>query len=371
MIYLDSAATTLQKPPEVERAVVNAIRSFSSPGRGDHAAALAAAEAVFEVRKVAAAYFSMKETSRVIFTSNATHALNIAIKGFTYPGDEVVVSCLEHNAVMRPLFSGGRRIRIAEFASEEPAHAAEAFERAITRRTKCVICTLVSNVFGCILPCAKIGRICKAKGIIFIVDASQAAGCLPICPEELHADAICMPGHKGLYGPQGTGLLLLPGDRFPRTLMEGGTGSSSSDYRQPDLLPDRYESGTHNVPGIVGLGEGIRYVQRRGETRILYEERLLIEQLIRSVRKRFYMPGRGDPLSHIGLLALQPHNCSCEDAAAFLARKGIAVRSGFCCAPLAHRSQRIFEKGILRISVSDFNTAEEIEAAAAALNELS
>ena len=253
MIYLDSAATTLQKPPEVARASAWAIGHLASPGRGGHRPAMAAADAAFACREEAAALFDVPEPERVVFTFNATHGLNLAIKSLVRPGDTVVVSGYEHNAVTRPLRAiPGVTVRVADSPLFDRAAALEAFRRALTPEVRAAVCTHVSNVFGFILPIEDIAALCRSRGIPLIVDASQSAGCLPISLRQLGAAFIAMPGHKGLYGPQGTGLLLCGGAAEP--LLEGGTGSVSLRQEMPDFLPDRLEAGTHNIAGIAGLG---------------------------------------------------------------------------------------------------------------------
>lgn len=369
MVYLDSAATTYQKPPEVIQAVLDAMQCAASPGRGSYPGAENAGEIVFSARKAAKKLFDLSDERHVIFTKNATEALNIAIQGYSNPGDEVIVSCLEHNAVIRPLETGRRKWRIAYFPAEYPEFAVAAFKQLITRRTRLVVCTLVSNVFGCVLPCAEIGGICRLYNIPFVVDASQGAGCIGFSPERLYADAVCMPGHKGLYGPQGTGMLLLSGRTIPRSLIQGGTGTVSAEYRQPVDLPEYFESGTPNVPGINGLTEGMRFVLKHTPDAILKHERKLINRLIEEVRDAFFMPGLADGSVRAGVLALVPKRGSVEEIEMRLIRAGICTRSGLQCAPLAHRSQGTFGTGVIRISTSLFNTEEEIDFVAGILTE--
>lgn len=369
MIYLDAAATTLQKPDEVALAIADAVRTCASPGRGSHAAALRAAERVHAVRALAAETFGAS-THNVIFTHSATEALNIAILGLTKPGDTVVTSSLEHNAVMRPLYEGRRRVRTVRCPPACPQTCPEGFSRALRGRVRLCVCTAASNVFGTILPVADIARICTQRGIPLVVDASQAAGVIPLSISALGAAALCTAGHKGLYGPQGTGLLILSDLCRPRPLVFGGTGSFSAHLSQPDELPDRYESGTHNVPGILGLGEGLRYVRKRGEADILRGEQELIEHLCSRLSDSWEIHGRGKANDHTGVLALTHRSLSCEDVAQRLSGRGIAVRAGLCCAPMAHRTAGTLSRGVVRISVSDLNTAEEVRLAACALEEI-
>ena len=224
MIYLDSGATTLQKPPAVALAVQSAMRRMATPGRGGHAPAMRAADAVYDCRCLAGALFGA-QPEQVVFTMNATHALNLAIKTLVRPGGRAVISGFEHNAVLRPLHHTGAKIAVAGRRLFDPADTLAAFDRAITPDTSAVVCTHVSNVFGYILPVEEIAAMCRVRGVPFMLDASQSAGLLPVSLAELGADFVCMPGHKALYGPQGTGLLLCA--RTPDTLLEGGSGSAS------------------------------------------------------------------------------------------------------------------------------------------------
>ncbi|MBR3692281.1 MAG: aminotransferase class V-fold PLP-dependent enzyme [Clostridia bacterium] len=368
MIYLDCAATTFQKPPAVMEAIRRASEMCASPGRGGYGLSLAADELLFKTRGLAKEMFSLSDEKYCIFTKSATEALNIAIKGFTQPEDEVVISCLEHNAVVRPLASGGRRIKIANFPPECPEDAVIALERSITRRTRLCVCTAVSNVFGTMLPIREIGEICRRRGIPFVVDAAQAAGILELSVERIGADALCIPGHKGLYGPAGTGLLLLSGERIPRTLIEGGTGSHSASERQPQHLPDAFEAGTQNIWGIAGLCAGIEFVKSHPKGEILSAEQALCRRILDNLPAGYTAPGRGRDENQTGVLALLPVFAGCEEVAEFLSDAGICVRAGLCCAPLAHRAAHTFETGVLRISPGIFNTAADADALLRALS---
>lgn len=362
MIYLDSAATTLQKPPTVRRAVYSAMERMASPGRGGHKPAMLAAEAAFQCRQAAAEMFHIEDPENVVFTLNATHALNLAIKSVVKPGDTVVVSGYEHNAVTRPLAALGCRIKVACGALFDQQAVLAAFEEQITEEVSCVVCTHVSNVFGFILPVGDIARLCRERGIPLILDASQSAGALPVHMDELGCAFIGMPGHKGLYGPQGTGLLLCGEGRETVTLMEGGTGSLSVRQEMPDFLPDRLEAGTHNVPGIAGLLEGIRFVNSRGVEAILHRERMLARQAAQGLSA---IPGvtvyaAKDPLVQAGVLSFQMEKLDCEDVGERLGQRDIAVRAGLHCAPYAHKSAGTEERGTVRVSFSDFNMPNEV-----------
>lgn len=362
MIYLDSAATTLQKPPEVARATAWAINHLASPGRGGHPAAMTAADTAFACRQAAAELFHFSDPERVVFTLNATHGLNIAIKTLVKPGSTVVVSGYEHNAVTRPLHViPNVTVRVAESPLFDQRAAVEAFRRAITPEVSAVICCHVSNVFGFILPVEDIARLCRERRVPLIVDASQSAGCVPVDMEALGAAFIAMPGHKGLYGPQGTGLLLC-GDTTPQTLLEGGTGSASLVQTMPDFLPDRLEAGTHNVAGIAGLLAGLRFVKRRGVENIGRQEGGLIRRFGAELEQ---IPGvtvfhARDPHAQAGVLSFQMEGMDCEELGEWLGQRGIAVRAGLHCAPLAHKTAGTLERGTVRVSVSAFSQPQEL-----------
>lgn len=362
MVYLDSAATTLQKPPAVRRAMLSAMERMASPGRGGHKPAMMAAETAFRCREAAAGLFHVEDPENVIFTLNATHALNLAIKSVVKPGDTVVVSGYEHNAVTRPLEAMGCHIRVARSPLFDRETIRKAFEEQITGNVSCVICTHVSNVFGFVLPVEEIAALCRSKEIPMILDASQSAGTLPVHMDELGCAFIGMPGHKGLYGPQGTGILLCGEGQNTVPLLEGGTGSLSARQEMPDFLPDRLEAGTHNIPGIAGLLEGIRFVQSRGEEEILRRERTLTRQTARALAA---IPGltlyaASEPEAQTGVLSFQLAELDCEEVGERLGQRGIAVRAGLHCAPYAHESAGTKEKGTVRVSFSDFNTPNEV-----------
>ncbi len=363
MIYLDSAATTLQKPAAVPRAVQTALRSMASPGRGGHEPAMLAAETAFACREKAAALFGVDQPDRVVLTFNATHALNIAIKSLVRPGSTVLISGYEHNAVTRPLAAlKNVKVRVAQAPLFRPDLLLRRFEELMTDEVAAVICVHVSNVFGYVLPIPELAALCRARKKPLIVDASQSAGCLPVSLGEWDAAFVAMPGHKGLYGPQGTGLLLCGGGAV-RTLIEGGTGSASAQQEMPDVLPDRLEAGTHNIPGVAGLLEGLRFVERRGTQTILEHERRLALRAAQGLERIpgvevFFAPGL---LNQAGVVAFRTRSGDCEALAAALGERGIAVRAGLHCAPLAHRTAGTFDTGAVRISFSAFNQLREVD----------
>ncbi len=361
MIYLDSAATTLQKPAAVAAASARAINNLASPGRGGHQPAMAAAETAFACREAAARLFHVDDPERVVFTFNATHGLNIAIKTLAWPGSRVVISGYEHNAVTRPLHALGADIRVARSPLFDQEAALAAFGRELDRGADLAVCTHVSNVFGFILPIEGIAGLCRERGVPLIVDASQSAGAIPLDFAALGAAFIAMPGHKGLYGPQGTGLLLCGADPLP--LLEGGTGSESKRQSMPDFLPDRLEAGTHNIAGIAGLLEGLHFLERRGVEKIAAREATLIRRLGEGLCAA---PGAevflsGDQTDQAGVLSFRLRSRDCEEVGEELGRQGFALRAGLHCAPLAHETAGTLETGTLRASVSAFNTDREME----------
>lgn len=360
MIYLDSAATTLQKPRSVPAAVAYAVDHMTTPGRGEHSASRQAAGKMLALRTLAAKLFEAPSPESVVLTMNATHALNLAIRTIVKPGDTVVISGYEHNAVTRPLHAiGDVTVRIVNGAPFRPDQMEEGFRKAIDGSVSAVICTHVSNVFGYVLPVDAIAEICRKQGIPLIVDASQSAGILPVRLASWGAAFVAMPGHKGLYGPQGTGLLLCGDGYLPDPLLYGGTGSLSRQQEMPDFLPDRLEAGTQNVHGAAGLLEGLRFVSGFREGLISQHEGRLMSMLADGLRKKaayhVFHPG-----SDVSVLSVVPLSEPPEELAEKLAERGVATRAGLHCAPLAHLSAGTDRTGTLRFSASVFNTENEI-----------
>lgn len=360
MIYFDSAATSLQKPPAVCQAACRAIRSQSSPGRGGHITAMRAANSVYECRAKLDSFFNVGDPEKVIFTSCATHALNIAIKTLVSPGDTVVITGYEHNAVTRPLRAFGANIRVAESPLFEPEMALEAFRRLLPG-AQCAVCTHVSNVFGFIFPIEEIAELCRRQGVPLIIDASQSAGTLPVDFSSLKVSFAAMPGHKGLLGPQGTGVLLCASTADP--IIFGGTGSASIPEDMPGFLPDRLEAGTHNVPGISGLSRGVSFLQTCPQGMILRHERELMHRFIERISAvpdlKIY--AAGNPETQTGVLSLVSQRLPCDVLAERLGQRGICVRAGMHCAPLAHKTAGTIEGGTVRFSFSPFNTQAEVD----------
>ena len=360
MIYLDSAATTLEKPGAVPRASAWAMTHLASPGRGGHAPGMRAAELMYQLREQAGRMFHVNDPEQVVLTSNATHGLNIAIRSLVGPGGTAVISGYEHNAVTRPLYAiPGVKVKEAAGPLFDPEGVYAAFEREVTSDVDAVICNHVSNVFGFIQPVGRIAQLCKERGVPLIVDASQSAGMLSVDMESWGAAFIAMPGHKGLYGPQGTGLLLCGGQVQP--LLYGGTGSLSAQQEMPDFLPDRLEAGTQNVHGAAGLLEGILFVRSTGLEKIRHKESEVIRALSEGLRDREDFRVFSDPQGESSVLSILPLRTPPETLAGRLAEQEVAVRAGLHCAPLAHRTVGTEETGTLRFSASAFNTPEEAE----------
>lgn len=355
MAYFDNAATTLEKPPEVLLAVQRALQSMTGVGRGGYRQADLAAEKVFECRELAGKLFGA-EPEQVSFTMNGTHALNIAIRTLIPRGGRVVISGFEHNAVVRPLSALHAKVTIAGRKLYDRNDLLSAFDRVIRQGLDAVICTQVSNVFGWRLPVEEIGALCKMRGVPFIVDCAQSAGSVQVTLESTHAAFLAMPGHKGLYGPQGTGMLIC--GRKPKPLIFGGTGSQSMSPYMPTDMPDRIEAGTHNVPGICGLAEGLRFVLSKTPERIGADEAELARYFYDGLRMEGkYRIFYGE--DQTGTVSLQHRDLDCELFASFLAEREIAVRAGLHCAPLAHRSAGTLEKGTVRFSFSAFHTRDD------------
>ena len=395
MIYLDSAATTYQKPPAVFRAVRGAMASMTSPGRGTYGPAARASRTLLACREEAAALFQVGQPERVVLTFNATHGLNIAVHSLVKPGATVLLSGYEHNAVTRPLASiADVRLRVVRAPLFCPNLFLEELERRLTPEVDVVICTHVSNVFGYVLPVEEVAALCRRRQVPLIVDASQSAGVLPVRMEDWGAAFVAMPGHKGLYGPQGTGLLLCQAGGEP--LIAGGTGSLSRQPEMPDFLPDRLEAGTHNVPGVAGLLEGLRFLRRRGIHSLFCHEAALVRQAaegvagllegLRFLRRRgihslfcheaalvrqaaeglaqlprVQVYSAGEKGCQSGVLSFRVAGRDPGWVAEELGQRGIAVRAGLHCAPLAHATGGTEATGTVRVSFSAFNTGQEVE----------
>lgn len=345
MIYLDNGATTLHKPQAVRAAVNRALLRCANPGRGGYPAAMEAAESVFRCRSLAGEMFDCPP-ERVVFTMNCTHGLNMAIRTLVRPGDRVVISGFEHNAVTRPLHALGARVTVAGRKLFSWEDTLADFDRALSEKPVAAIFTHVSNVFGYVLPVEQLAELCRLHGVPFLVDAAQSAGSRPVSLKKWGAEFIAMPGHKGLLGPQGTGLLLC--GRDPEPLMQGGTGSLSIQQNMPDFLPDRGEAGTVNVPGICGLSAGMAHVRHVGLQAIAAREEREAERAAQGLAGLGLRVFAGP--HQAGVLSFLPPDGDCETAAERFAARGVALRAGVHCAPTAHESAGTLETGTVRAS---------------------
>ena len=355
MIYLDNSATSFPKPDVVKQAMGLALDRCANPSRGGHAAAMAADRAVFRCRETAAELFDC-QPEQVVFTSGCTHGLNMAIRTLVKPCDRVLISGFEHNAVTRPLHRLDAQISVAGRRLFCPEDTLEGFDRALRSGVSVAVFTHVSNVFGYVLPVEEMSRLCRHYGVPFIIDAAQSAGVLPVQLRALGADFIAIPGHKGLLGPQGVGMLLC--GSVPEPLICGGTGSSSALQEMPGELPERAEAGTLNVPGIVGLHAGMRRVRALGPDRIARKEKELMGLCAEGLRELGYHVFSGEEqtgvVSFVGVE-------DCEVIAGALAAKGIAVRAGLHCAPLAHESAGTLATGTVRVSFGPGNSRAQVQ----------
>lgn len=367
MIYFDNAATTGVKPIEVQNAVQKALKEYSvNPGRGGYDASVKCSEMIYNTRRKISDFFNANAPERVIFTPNCTTALNTVIKGICRHKDHIVTSSLEHNAVARPLYKlerAGADIDYAEVIFGDRDATVRSFERLIRPDTRLVICTHASNVTGEVLPIREIGKICAERGVPFAVDAAQTAGILNIDMLDMKIDYLCIAPHKGLYAPMGTGVLIALGN-IPDTLTEGGTGSMSISYEQPEDYPERFESGTLNVPGIIGVSAGLDFVIKHKRENIYRHEleilRYIYDRLnsIKGVQLYTKRPEYGD---FVPTLSFNIRGKESTSVASMLTENGIATRAGLHCAPMAHRRIGTIDSGTVRICLSSFNNLKEAD----------
>lgn len=363
MIYLDNAATTGKKPETVIGAVAKSLKEYSAnPGRSGHKLSVKTADAVYRAREKTADFFGATGPEKVIFTLNCTHAINYVLKGILKKGDHIIVSSMEHNAVMRPLINTGISYDIANVSLYDDLETVKNFENKIRPNTRMIFCTGASNVFGKMLPVADIGKLCRKRGILFGVDAAQISGIMPIDMQQMNIDFLCVAPHKGLYAPMGCGILISE-KNIPNTLIQGGTGTNSRELIQPEFSPERYESGTINVPVIIGTSAAIDYVKNIGINKIYRHEMSLIKKLYSVLKEDknviLYTP---EPMlgSYAPVLSFNYRGVDSISFSEKLSDYGIAVRGGLHCAPIAHEYMGTIEKGTVRVSPAAFNTPQEI-----------
>ena len=390
-IYLDNASTTFPKPREVADAVYQYMTGVGSNiGRGGYTSAYAAEEAVFVARQLLCDFFGGEDAKNVVFTKNVTEALNVIIRGLLQPGDHVLVSAMEHNAVMRPLQLIGRELEPGEQApaaeisfsripcDKEGNLQLEALPKLVQQRTKAVLMTHASNVCGTLLPLARVGEFCQDKGLLLLVDSAQSAGVFPINMQQLHMDALAFTGHKGLLGPQGIGGFVLREHMVKRLapFIVGGTGSLSHTEKTPRFMPDKFEAGTLNLPGIMGLAAGVRWLNQRGLASLRAHELALTKQLLTGLldleqQGMLRIVGRRDIVQRTSVVSIAATKQDLAVVAHRLNEEyGIATRVGLHCAPNAHKTLQTYPTGTLRFSMGWHNNEEDIDAALKALREV-
>ena len=371
-IYFDNAATTFPKPDCVLEAVYEYMKNNGmNVGRGAYSAAFLAAGAVYETRERLCRLFNFDKPSNVVFTANVTEALNIVIKGFLKEGDHVLVSSLEHNSVMRPLNQLVKKgVTFDRFECDNKGRLI-IDESLIKENTKAVIMTHASNVFGTVMPFEEVGAVCKKHGLKFIADCAQSGGSLDVDMKKMNIDALCFTGHKGLFGPQGIGGFIITDEMadLVEPVISGGTGSVSDSEEIPAFLPDKFEAGTLNIPGIVGLGAGLKFIEETGIENIRKKEMELTEKFIDGVRDidGFEVVGIDGIEGRTAVVSLKSKYDTAECAFNLDREAGIMTRVGMHCAPNAHKVMGTFPEGTIRFSFGYFNTIEEIEYALDAL----
>ena len=365
MIYFDNAATGGKKPEGVRLAVNRALQEFSvNAGRGSYKESQRAAEEIYSCRKKLKKMFGCDDETQVVFCSGCTAAINYTLKGCLNKGDHLIVSSMEHNAVARPalaLKKTGVEVDVAEVIFSDDEATVRSFENIIKPNTKMIFCTHASNVNGQLLPISALGALCHKRGILFGVDAAQSGGVLPIDMQKMHIDFLCLAPHKGLMAPMGIGVLIAR-KPIPKTILEGGTGTESLRLTQPEALPERLESGTVNLPGIMGLSAGIDFINRRGTDALFLHEMEVHRALYKGISElsgsQIYSPNPFKSLC-LPVLAFNIADATSEKTASYLAEYNVAVRAGLHCAPLAHNRLGTIDNGAVRLSSGWFNTTNE------------
>lgn len=388
MIYMDNAATTFPKPPETEEAMLEAIHTLGNAGRGAHSASLSASRLLFETRAQLAQLFHAEDPSCIAFTQNTTQGLNTAIDGLFKPGDHVITTACEHNSVLRPLYrmqAKGMEVTILP-ADRKGRIDYNELEKVLQPNTRAVITTHASNVTGNVTDLKKVSAFTRRHNLLFIVDAAQTAGVLPIDVQRMYIDVLCFPGHKGLYGPQGTGGIYVRRELRVRPLMVGGSGVHSFDREHPGEMPTALEAGTMNGHGIAGLSGGLEFLKKTGLENIRLHEEHLARRFYEKIRR---IPGvtlygdfssyedkkecrdRAENPGRVATIALNLADLSSAEAADLLsADYGIEVLAGAHCAPLMHEALGTKKRGAVRFSFSWFTTEEEIDLAAQAIQSI-
>jgi len=368
MIYFDNAATSFPKPNKVFEEMLKCMKEYcANPGRGGHKMSIASGMAVLEAREVISDFFNCQNPMQICFTKNATEGLNYALHGLLEAGDHVITSPMEHNSVIRPLktIELEKNISITILKGNEYGEIdIDDFNKAINAKTKLAVFTLSSNVNGIVMPFKEIGKICREKGILFLLDGSQGAGCINIDVKDASIDLLALPGHKGLMGPQGTGILYMREGIKLKPVIQGGTGSNSEYILQPEIIPDALESGTLNTPGIVGLKTGIKYINEVGIENIKIQKNRLVECFYEGVKdiQGIKLYSEKDSLKNSGIVALNIDGMDSTELSYILDKKyEIETRAGLHCSPIAHATLGTMKTGVVRFSFSCFNEIQEIE----------
>lgn len=375
VVYLDNAATSFPKPKKVIEEMARFMEEYcANPGRSGHFMAVKTSSKVMEVRERICEFFNLKSPFQVCFTKNATEALNIAIRGLLKPGDHVITTSMEHNSVIRPLKTLERDIGIEITILKGGKYGeinANILENVIKLNTKLVAVTLSSNVNGTILPIKELGKIARKHNKVYLVDASQGAGILPVDMEEMNIDLLAFPGHKGLLGPQGTGALCVGNNIRLEPLMQGGTGSKSNCLYQPDIMPDLLESGTLNTPGIIGLGCGLDFINCCGIDNLKFYKDELLKRLHGGLSDIEGIVLYSKDTGNSGIVAMNINGVDSTETSYILNKDyNIATRAGLHCAPLAHETLGTKESGVVRLSLGCFNTVSEIDYVVSAIKKV-
>ena len=362
MINFDNSATSFPKPATVKLAVKEAVEKYGgNPGRSGHKLSMAVSAKVFEVRQQAAKMFGA-EVENTAFTPNCTYALNMAIKGIMQFGGHIIISNYEHNAVSRPVYAlsqmRGVEYSIAE-VYDDTEETIKSFKRLINPHTRCICCCIASNVTGRLLPYKEIAELCREKGLCFIADGAQACGLLDLKLSD-GINFLCTAGHKALYGPTGTGLLISDGEYALSTIIEGGTGATSSELLQTPFLPEKMESGTINTVGILGLGEGLKFVSAKTPKIIKNHEEKLCKQFISGLKRIPDVKIYEENVFKVPIVAFNIGDKSSQAVAGYLSENGYALRGGLQCAALTHNTLGTTTQGVVRFSPSAFNTPQQV-----------
>jgi cysteine desulfurase family protein len=366
-VYLDNAATSFPKPEVVYTTIDHVLREVgANPGRSGHKMAIDASRYIYDARVELATLFNVPDEKNIIFTYNTTDSLNIGIKGLLKPGDHAVTTSMEHNSVLRPLHKlNGIGVTFTEVRCKDTGELDPAdVEKAINEKTRLIVATHASNICGTIINIDAISEVAKKHGVIFMVDAAQTAGAVNIDLQSSHVDMLACAGHKSLFGPQGTGVLYVRDGLKLDTVKEGGTGSHSESLVQPDELPDKFESGTLNTPGIAGLGAGVRYILSETVDRIREKEMTLVSHILDEFKKMddVMLYGVLDPKKQTSVISFNVKGLECSEVGYTLdSTYNIMTRVGVHCSPSGHKTLGTFPEGTVRASVGYFNTHEEVD----------